>query len=134
MTTASANQALAGAWSARRAFVEGPREGSQGAVRLTFLPDGVIVHADEVPVQSSPLRRGIGEWTAQAERLSYGFNVVLNKPSGALDHVVYVHGLGALAADWKTFAASGWSEVYRRAGQPLATNRAEVLATRGEEA
>jgi hypothetical protein len=149
MTTASTDHALAGAWRARLTFTEGPRQGEyepvrltftegprQGEyepVRLTFLPGGVIVHADEIPAESGQLPRGIGEWTSQDDHFSYWFNVVLNDPTGRPAIVVYVHGNGKLAADRQSLTASGGSEVYGSTGELLATNRADLHATRLED-
>lgn len=132
MTTTSTNQALVGSWEAQLAFVDGPRKGEEEPVLLTFLPDGVIVHADRIAVQSGQLPRGIGEWTADGDRFSYWFNVVLNQPSGRPENVVYVHGEGTLAGDGQTFGASGGSEVYSGSAELLAIHRADVIATRTE--
>jgi hypothetical protein len=134
MTTASTNQALVGAWNAQLTFVEGPRRGKRELVFLSFLPDGVIIHADEIPIESGQIPRGIGEWTAEGDRFSYWFNVVLNDPFGRPNHVVYVHGQGTLPADGRTLTASGGSEVYGSSGELLVTNRADLLATRPEAA
>lgn len=134
MTTTSTNQALACAWDAQLTFVQGPRAGEDEPVLLTFLPDGVIIHADRIPTDGGQLPRGIGEWTAAGDRFSYWFNVVLNHPSGRPHHVVYVHGEGTLAGDGQTFVASGGSEVYSATGEVGVTHRAELVATRAEAA
>lgn len=131
MTTASPKQALIGTWKGDVAFTAGPRQGQQEVAQLTFLPDGVIIHA-EVSVESGRLPRGIGEWTAERDRLSYWFNVVLSDSEGRPEHVVHVHGEGTLATDGQTFTASGGGEVYATSGKLLVTNPAEVVATRAE--
>jgi SAM-dependent methyltransferase len=46
---------------------------------------------------------------------------------------VYVHGEGRLAADRQRLTASGGSEVYGSAGELLATNRADLQATRVDD-
>lgn len=130
MTTTSTDCALVGAWCAQLAFTKGPREGEREPVTLTFLRDGVIVHADEIRAKNNQLPRGIGEWTTEGDTFSYWFNVVLNHPMGRPTIVVYVHGDGTLAADGRTFTASGGSEVYGSGGQLLATNHADLVATR----
>lgn len=132
MTAASTDQAMVGAWDAQLTFVDGPREGEDEPVLITFLPDGVVIHADRIPVDSGQVPRGIGEWVADDEYFSYWFNVVLNQRSGRPEQFVYVHGRGMLSADGKMFGAIGGSEVYSSHGDLLATNRAEVLATRAE--
>lgn len=113
--------------------MKGPREGKREPVVLTFLPEGVIVHADKIRAENGQLPRGIGEWTVEDGRFSYWFNVVLNDPTGRPTTVVYVHGQGTLAADGQTLAASGGSEVYGSSGE-LVTHHADVLATRAEAA
>jgi hypothetical protein len=133
MTTASTNQTLAGVWRAQLTFTEGPRQGEYEPVRLTFLPGGVIVHADEIPAENRQLPRGIGEWTSQDDHFSYWFNVVLNDPTGRPAIVVYVHGKGRLAADRQSLAARGGSKTYASTGELVATNRADLHATRVED-
>ncbi|MBV9005382.1 MAG: hypothetical protein JO181_12045 [Solirubrobacterales bacterium] len=130
MTTASIENGLVGAWNAQVTFVEGAREGETESVLLTFLADGVVVHADRIPVFNGQLPRGIGEWAGESDRFSYWFNVVLNEPSGRPTHVVYVHGQGTLAADGTKFTASGGGEVYGSSGELLFANRANVEASR----
>ncbi len=130
MTQASIENAVVGAWNAQLTFVEGPRQGETEPVLLTFLADGVVVHADRIPASNGQLPRGIGVWTAESDRFSYWFNVVLNEPSGRPAHVVYVHGQGTLAADGTTFTASGGSEVYGSTGELLFVNRANGEASR----
>ena len=130
MTTTLTDSALVGPWRAQLTFTKGPREGEREPVMLTFLRDGVIVHADEIHADNGQLPRGIGEWTIQDDRLSYWFNVVLNDPTGRPTMVVYVHGDGTLAPDARTFMASGGSEVYGTGQQLLATHHADLLATR----
>lgn len=132
MATAEIDNALVGAWRAQLRFTGGPRQGTSESVSLTFLPDGVIVHADELPAENGQIARGIGEWTASESGFSYWFNVVLNDPKGRPTIVVYVHGDGTLAADGRTFAASGGSEVYGAGGELLAINHADGVATREE--
>ena len=121
MTALTTENAVAGAWRAHLIFTEGPRRGEQEPVFLTFLPGGVIVHADEIPAENGQLPRGIGEWTMAGEGFSYWFNVVLNDPAGRPTIVAYVHGSGSLAPDRQTLTASGGSEVYGSAGELLAT-------------
>ncbi len=130
--TIMTDSGLVGAWGAQLTFTDGPRQGTDEPVRLTFLPDGVIVHADEIPAENGQLPRGIGEWTADGDRFSYWFNVVLNEPSGRPDHVVYVHGQGTLPTDPQTFTASGGSEVYSSTGELLVTHLADLVATRAD--
>jgi hypothetical protein len=130
MTTTSTNEALLGAWYAQLRFVEGPREDEDEPVRLTFLPGGVIIHADEIPAENGQLSRGIGEWTSEGDSFSYWFNVVFNDSTGRPTIVVHVHGDGTLAPDGRTSTASGGSEIYRADGRLLATNRADLVATR----
>ncbi len=132
MTTSATEHALAGVWRAQLTFTDGPRQGTHEPVRLTFLPDGVVIHADEIRPENGQLPRGIGEWTTEEERFSYWFNVVLNDPTGRPDHAVYVHGEGTLAPDGQTFTAGGGSEVYGSDGRLLATHRAELRATRAQ--
>lgn len=134
MTTTHTESALVGAWRAQLAFTKGPREGERESVTLTFLPDGVIIHADEVRAENDQLPRGIGEWTTEEDGFSYWFNVVLNDATGRPTIVVYVHGEGTLAPDGRTFTGSGGSEVYGSGGQLLASNRAEGVARRAEAA
>jgi hypothetical protein len=43
MATTSTSDALVGTWNAQLTFARGPRQGEQERLRLTFLPDGVIV-------------------------------------------------------------------------------------------
>jgi hypothetical protein len=82
MTTEATNQAVGGAWHAQLTFTEGPRRGTGEPVRLTPLPDGVVINADEIRPENAQLPRGIGEWTTEEEPFSYWFNVVANEPSG----------------------------------------------------
>ncbi len=131
MTTSANDDALAGVWRAQLTFTEGPRQGTHEPVRLTFLSDGVVIHADEIRAENGQLPRGIGEWTIEEDQFSYWFNVVLNDQSGRPDGVVYVHGEGTLAADGLTFTASGGSEVYGPGGG-LSTHRADLVATRAD--
>ena len=135
MTTAETGEALVGAWDAHLMFTSGPRKGADESVSLRFLLDGVIIHADESPLQSGQVPRGIGEWSAEADgnRFSYWFNVVLNDPAGRPTSVVYVHGQGSLAADGRAFSAIGGSEVYRSSEERLATHDVDVQATRADE-
>jgi len=133
MTTTAIDSALVGPWRAELTFTEGPREAEREPVTLTFLQGGVIVHADEIPAGNGQLPRGIGEWTSQDDQFSYWFNVVLNDPTGRPAVVVYVHGEGRLTEDRQTFTASGGSEVYGSAGELLATNRADLQATRVDD-
>ncbi len=130
--TTQIDRALAGVWLTQLTFTGGPRKGTDESVTLTFLPSGVVLHADEIPAENGQVPRGIGEWQVQGSRFSYWFNVVLNEPKGRPTIVVYVHGLGELGPDGRTFTASGGSEVYRSDGQLLATNQAKGVATRGE--
>ena len=131
MTTAEIDNALVGAWHAHLTFTEGPRHGEHERLRLTFLPDGVIVGTD---AENGQLPAGIGEWTAEGDRFSYWLNAVLNEPAGRPTTVHYAHGQGALAADGQAFTVSGGSEVYGGSGELLATNRADADATRIEAA
>lgn len=133
MTRTATDSALIGPWHAQLMFTKGPREGEREPVTLTFLPDGVIVHADEIRVENDQLPRGIGEWTAAGDSFSYWFNVVLNDPTGRPTIVVYVHGDGTLAPDARTFTANGGSEVYSDGGALLASNLADLHATRAED-
>lgn len=123
---------LQGAWDAQLTFVKGPREGEREPVHLTFLPDGVIIHADQIQGHGGQLPRGIGEWTVHDGRFSYWFNVVLNECSGRPRTVVYVHGQGTLATHGQSFTAGGGSEVYASGGELLVTHRADVRATRAQ--
>ncbi len=133
MTTTATESPLVGLWRAQLTFTKGPREGGREPVTLTFLADGVIVHADDIRVEKDQLPRGIGEWTTDGDSFSYWFNVVLNDPGGRPTIVVYVHGDGTLAPDGRTFTASGGSEVHGSTGELLATNRVDLHATRAED-
>ena len=132
MTTIATDSQLVGRWRAQLTFTNGPRAGEREPVTLTFLPDGVIVHADEIRPDNGQLPRGIGEWTTEGDSFSYWFNVVLNDATGCPTTVVYVHGDGTLAPDGRTFTASGGGDVYT-SGQLIASNRADLHATRTEE-
>jgi hypothetical protein len=130
MTTPSTSHALVGVWSGRVSFTDGPRQGENEGVRLTFLPDGVIVGAGEVPVGRGQLPPAAGEWTAEGERFAYCLNAVLSDPSGRPTTVVHAHAQGTVAGDGRTLRASGGSDVYGPSGELLLTNRAELYATR----
>jgi hypothetical protein len=133
MTTASINHLLVGAWGADLTYADGPREGEHERLRLTFLPDGVIVGRGRDLTKRRSEPPGAGEWTAQEDdRFSYWLNAVANDPSGRPRIVVHAHGEGTLAADGQTFTASGGSEFYGGSGVLLAVNRAHVTAIRAE--
>jgi Dimerisation domain len=127
----TAQHELVGPWNAHLTFRQGPRAGMEESVLLTFLDDGVITHADEVPLDNGPLPRGIGEWAVQDSRLSYWFHVVLTDPSGRPASVVNIRAEGAVAPDRRTFTAAGTGEVYAGRGtEPVATHHVDVRATR----
>jgi hypothetical protein len=130
MTTAEIDTELVGVWQARLTFTEGPRQGEQERLRWTFLPEGMIVGTD---AENGQLPPAVGEWTAEGDRFSYWLNAVRNDSSGRPTTIVYGHADGTLAADGKTLAATGGSEVYGGSGELLATNCAEAQATRLEE-
>ncbi|HEY2653002.1 MAG TPA: hypothetical protein VGI50_13840 [Solirubrobacteraceae bacterium] len=129
MTTTATDSALVGTWRAQLTFTNGPREGERDPVRLTFLPDGVLVHAGEIRTEKNQLPSGIGEWTAEGDSPSYWFNAVLSDPRGFPAIVVYAHGEGTLALGGRTFTASGGSEGYGGGGRLLAIGLADVVAT-----
>ena len=133
MTATSTNHQLVGAWDADLTYADGPREGEHERLRLTFLPDGVIVGCGRDPSQRRSEPPGAGEWTAEEEgRFSYWLNAVMNDPSGRPKTVVHAHGEGTLAAGAQTFTASGGSEFYGGSGELLAINGAHLNAIRAE--
>lgn len=121
-----------GVWDADLTYTDGPREGEHEQLRLTFLPDGVIVGCGRDVGQRRSEPPGAGEWTAQEDRFSYWLNAVMNDPSGRPRTVVYAHGEGTLATNGQAFTASGGSEFYEGSGEPLAINRAHLTAIRAE--
>jgi len=129
-TSTPAAYDLVGAWNAQVTFIAGPRQGETESVVLTLLPDGVIVHSDEVPLDDGRVPRGIGEWTAADGRLAYRFDVVLADTAGRPATVAHVHANGSVAPGGQTFTASGGSEIYGLGGNLLATHQAEVRARR----
>jgi hypothetical protein len=129
VTTAEINSALVGAWDAHLTFTEGPRPGERERLRWTFLPAGLIIGTD---AENGQLPPAIGEWTGDGDRFAFWLNAVDSDPAGRPTSVVYGHGEGTLAADGQTLTATGGSEVYSGSGALLATNCAEVQATRIE--
>jgi len=132
MTTTSTDHLLVGTWDADLTYADGARKGEHERLRLTFLPDGVIVGCGRVPSRRRSEPPGAGEWTAEEDRFSYWLNAVMNEPSGRPGTVVHAHGEGTLAADGQTFMASGGSEFYAGGGELLAINRAHLNAIRAE--
>ena len=132
MTTADIDNALVGAWHAHLTFTEGARQGEHERLRLTFLPDGVIVGAAAIRADRSQVPPASGEWTAEGDRFCYWLNAVMNDPAGRPRTVVHGHGQGTLAADGQALTASGGSEVYGSNGELLATNQAHLHATRAK--
>jgi hypothetical protein len=132
-TTTTAADELMGAWNAQLTFVKGPREGEREPVLLTFLPDGVIVHADEIRLDSGQVPRGIGEWAAEDGRLTYWFYVVLTDDDGRPVNVVRIRAQGTLAPNRQTFTAAGTGEVYTGAAEPLVTHHVDIRATRADK-
>jgi hypothetical protein len=131
MTTASTDHSLVGAWHAGLTFTDGPRQNEHERVRLTFLPDGLIVGTD---AENGQLPPAIGEWTAEGDRFSYWLNAVMNDPSGRPMTVVRAHAEGTLAADGQAFTLSGGSEFYGGGAELLGANGARAHATRIEAA
>jgi hypothetical protein len=129
MTTTTTENVLVAAWDAHLTFTEGPRPGERERLRWTFLPEGLIIGTD---AENGQLPPAIGEWTAQGDRFAFWLNAVRNDPAGRPTTVVHGHGEGTLAADGQTLMISGGSEVYSGSGELLATNRADVQATRLE--
>jgi len=127
MTTAEIDTALVGAWDVHLTFTEGPQLGQHERLRWTFLPDGVIIGTD---AENGQLPPAVGEWTAEGDHFSYWLNAVRNDLAGRPTTVVHGHAEGSLAADGQTLTVTGGSEVYGGDGQLLATNRADVHATR----
>jgi hypothetical protein len=121
---------VTGSWNAHLTFAKGPREGETERVQLTFLPQGVIVHADLVRSDTGQLPRGIGEWTVDGHQLSYQFHVVLTGPEGEPAKVVRVRARARLEPDGQTFTGQGTGEVHGCGGELLVTNHVEVRATR----
>jgi hypothetical protein len=132
--TASTDHQLLGAWDAHLTFVKGPRKGEREPVLLTFLADGLIIHADEIRLETGQVPRGIGEWAAENDRLSYWFNVVLTHPDGRPANVVRIRAHGRLAPDGHTFTATGTGEVYGSCEDPLVTHHVDVRARRADKA
>ena len=66
MTTARIENALVGEWEAVLTFTGGPRKGEHELVRLSFLPDRVIVGTDATNGQLPP---AIGEWAADGDSI-----------------------------------------------------------------
>jgi len=131
MTTASIDHLLVGAWDADLTYADGSREGEHERLRLTFLPDGVIVGCGRDRSQRWSEPPGAGEWTAQEEdRFSYWLNAVMNDTSGHPRIIAYAHGEGTLAADGQAFSGSGGSEFYGGKGTLLAINRTHLNAIR----
>jgi hypothetical protein len=123
---------LVGAWLAHLTFTAGPRQGERERLRMTFLPDGVIVGVSAIRAHRGEVPPASGEWTANGDCFSYWLNAVISDVSGRPRRVVYGHARGTLAGDGQSLTASGGSEVYGNNGQLLATNQAELHATRAE--
>ncbi len=132
MMPASARHALVGAWNAQLTFTGGARQGEDELLRLTFLPDGVIVGYGRTPGRRRAEPPGAGEWTAEEDHFSYWLNAVVNDPSGRPTTVVHAHGRGTLAPDRQTLIANGGSEVYGPSGELLMINHADLLAARAQ--
>ena len=129
MTTAD-DHPLLGAWHVEVTFTQGPRHGEHERLRLTFLPDGVVVGTDT----GGQLPPAIGEWTAEGDRFFYWLHAVMSDSAGRPKTIVRAHADGVIAADWETFTLKGGSEFYAGNGELLGTNRADAHATRIEVA
>jgi hypothetical protein len=129
MRTAEIKSALIGAWDAHLTLTDGPRPGERERLRWTFLPAGLIVGTD---AENGQLPPAIGEWTAEGDRFAFWLNAVRNDPAGRPTTIVHGHGEGTLAADGQALTVTGGSEVYGGSGELLATNCADVKATRIE--
>jgi hypothetical protein len=113
-------------------FTDGPRRGEAERVRLTFLPDRVIVGASEIPVEREKLPPAAGEWSVDENHFSYFLNAVLSDAEGRPTMVVHAHADGTLGGDGHTLTATGGSEVYGPTGELLMRNGAGLHATRVE--
>lgn len=127
MTTADVGTTLVGIWDAHLTFTDGPRRGEHERLRWTFLADGVIVGTD---AEGGDLPPAVGKWTVRGDGFSYWLNAVRNNPVGRPMTIVYGHAEGTLATDGHALTVTGGSEIYGGSGDLLATNRADVHATR----
>lgn len=126
---------LRGTWEAEVTFVRGPLEGKVESVELILDADELIPDGDQADSPRAGGRylqppRGIGEWAAAEDRLTYSFYEVQPDPEGKPAKVVHVRAEGTVGAGGQTFTAAGTGEVYGTGGELIATNQTTVRATR----
>jgi hypothetical protein len=101
----------------------------RGEVRFTAGPlTGDVIHhetwlfADDGLLVQLRTRRGVGEWRAEGDRLSFAFYEVIVNDAGKPGGVVDITASGTVAPDRSTFDAIGRGDVYGLGGELVATN------------